>query len=286
MAYDKAVDSAVLDAGLTSVADAIRQKGGTSASLAFPQGFVDAIGNISGGGEDTISALLDNTLTELTYTGTGAVPRNLARDKTAITSISMPNVTEVGAEAFYGCTGVGTYNFQSLVSAGAMAFQHFGKGALSALHLPSLTTASGNYTFGYMGTNARHVTIVLPAIVTLGTDAFRGGTGAGAYDAIDLGPDLTQLANRTFYNPIIPYTVVILRRSDAVIPLTSSNAVDSLTAACTVYIPKALYDHLGDGGALDYKSATNWTSAAALVQWACIEGSQYENAYADGTPIV
>ena len=65
MAYDKIVDSAVLDAGLTSVADAIRQKGGTSASLSFPQGFVDAIGEISGGGEDTISALLDNALTEL-----------------------------------------------------------------------------------------------------------------------------------------------------------------------------------------------------------------------------
>lgn len=52
MAYDKAVDSAVLDAGLTSVADAIRQKGGTSASLSFPQGFVDAIGEISGGEDE------------------------------------------------------------------------------------------------------------------------------------------------------------------------------------------------------------------------------------------
>lgn len=52
MAYDKAVDSAVLDAGLTSIADAIRQKGGTSASLTFPQGFVDAIGEISGGEDE------------------------------------------------------------------------------------------------------------------------------------------------------------------------------------------------------------------------------------------
>lgn len=49
MAYDKVVDSTVLDAGLTSVANAIRQKGGTSAALTFPQGFVDAIGEISGG---------------------------------------------------------------------------------------------------------------------------------------------------------------------------------------------------------------------------------------------
>ena len=50
MAVDKLVDSALLDADLTSVANAIRTKGGTSASLAFPSGFVTAIGNISGGG--------------------------------------------------------------------------------------------------------------------------------------------------------------------------------------------------------------------------------------------
>lgn len=35
---------------LTSIADAIRTKGDTSASLAFPSGFVEAIGDISGGG--------------------------------------------------------------------------------------------------------------------------------------------------------------------------------------------------------------------------------------------
>lgn len=36
---------------LVDVADAIRTKGGTSASLEFPDGFVDAIEDISGGGE-------------------------------------------------------------------------------------------------------------------------------------------------------------------------------------------------------------------------------------------
>lgn len=35
---------------LTSIANAIRTKGGTSASLEFPNDFVSAIGNISGGG--------------------------------------------------------------------------------------------------------------------------------------------------------------------------------------------------------------------------------------------
>lgn len=35
---------------LTAIADAIREKGGTNASLSFPSGFVSAIGEISGGG--------------------------------------------------------------------------------------------------------------------------------------------------------------------------------------------------------------------------------------------
>lgn len=38
------------DTDLTAVADAIREKGGTSAALSWPQGYVAAIGAISGGG--------------------------------------------------------------------------------------------------------------------------------------------------------------------------------------------------------------------------------------------
>lgn len=50
MAVDKLVDSTQLDADLTSVANAIRTKGGTSASLAFPAGFVSAVEAIPTGG--------------------------------------------------------------------------------------------------------------------------------------------------------------------------------------------------------------------------------------------
>lgn len=49
MAVDKLVDSTQLDADLTSVANAIRTKGGTSAQLAFPSGFISAVENIHGG---------------------------------------------------------------------------------------------------------------------------------------------------------------------------------------------------------------------------------------------
>lgn len=51
---DKLVNSTQLDSDLTSVANAIRTKGGTSASLSFPSGFVTAIGNISTGGGSTL----------------------------------------------------------------------------------------------------------------------------------------------------------------------------------------------------------------------------------------
>ncbi len=50
MSVDKLVDSTQLDSDLTSVANAIRTKGGTSAQLAFPSGFVSAIQNIPTGG--------------------------------------------------------------------------------------------------------------------------------------------------------------------------------------------------------------------------------------------
>lgn len=57
MSVDKLVDSTQLDADLTSIANAIRTKGGTSAQLAFPAGFVSAIGNISGGWVKTLTAV-------------------------------------------------------------------------------------------------------------------------------------------------------------------------------------------------------------------------------------
>ena len=52
----------VKDTELTSVANAIRTKGGTNASLTFPNGFVSAIGNISGGGSSSNLSTAEVTL--------------------------------------------------------------------------------------------------------------------------------------------------------------------------------------------------------------------------------
>lgn len=50
MSVDKLVDSTQLNSDLTSIANAIRTRGGTSAQLAFPAGFVGAIAAIPSGG--------------------------------------------------------------------------------------------------------------------------------------------------------------------------------------------------------------------------------------------
>lgn len=50
MAFDKVVDSTALEAGLTQIATAIREKGGTTDVLAFPTAMVEAITAIQAGG--------------------------------------------------------------------------------------------------------------------------------------------------------------------------------------------------------------------------------------------
>lgn len=49
-------DYIVTSGELTTVADAIRTKGGTNLPLVFPNGFVTAVNNISGGGGDFTTA--------------------------------------------------------------------------------------------------------------------------------------------------------------------------------------------------------------------------------------
>lgn len=60
--------------------------------------------------------------------------------------------------------------------------------------------------------------------------------------------------------------------------LIASSAFVSGGTGGTIYIPKSLYDHLGDGTEYDYKAATNWSTldSYGTVTWAQIEGSEYE----------
>lgn len=76
MAYDKVVDSTVLENGLSAIADAIRAKTGTGGTLAFPSGFVSAIEGLSVGIKATAGTVTvaENTRNYVLSHGLGEVP--------------------------------------------------------------------------------------------------------------------------------------------------------------------------------------------------------------------
>ena len=100
MALDKLVDSTLLDASLAYEAGKLRAKLGSSAQLDFDlaneKGFGDYIDAIpSGGGEDEIVALCNNTLTSYSSTNILDVRVQLFLNCTHLTSISLPNAWRI-----------------------------------------------------------------------------------------------------------------------------------------------------------------------------------------------
>lgn len=114
---------------LTAVADAIRTKGGTSASLSWPSGFATAIANIptSGGGDEVFNQMITRTYPfaspvqtiSTSYVGSGA----FAWTRSANIALSFPNATEISDYAFHGasfeqltfpnCTTIGSHAFNN-----------------------------------------------------------------------------------------------------------------------------------------------------------------------------
>ena len=87
MALDKVVDSAALDAGMTSVANAIRAKTGDADLLAWPDGFVAAISGIeTGGGGGGSSSTSPNDVNFYDYDGTIVASYSLSEAQ-AITAL-------------------------------------------------------------------------------------------------------------------------------------------------------------------------------------------------------
>ncbi|MDO4527418.1 MAG: hypothetical protein Q4C03_01375 [bacterium] len=102
MAVDKLVDSTQLDADLTSVANAIRTKGGTSSDLAFPAGFVSAVQAIpTGGGGSGVSGTFTPSSNLRSVTLTDCI------GKTNIVIYPKFNLSTVSTRAHWGAVIIG-----------------------------------------------------------------------------------------------------------------------------------------------------------------------------------
>lgn len=131
----------------------------------------------------------------------------------------------------------------------------FYNASVKHLEFPAFLSSINYGTSGTPFRNSNVESIIFEMITNIGQNFFR--------DA----PKLTDLVIRT----------------DSVCTLVNINAFDNTPFASngtggTLYIKKSLYDHLGDGTADDYQSATNWSVILAYTnnQILPIEGSPYE----------
>ena len=255
MAVDKLVDSTLLDADLTSVANAIRTKGGTSASLAFPADFVQAIEDIpSGGGGDSDSTIeefikkgaigITSFSSDIAYGKQGyaqIVMRDNAFYNSGIETFSLPNMTYIPVQAFSN-SSIKIANFPSVTEAGNNAF--------SFSHIEELYLKSYSTTVPQMCNQC------------------------GLLEIADLG-NATGI-NANAFNANRKLSTVILRRTSGVCTLanvsgfagTPIRGYNGLSGE--IYVPNSLITA--------YQTATNWSTiyGEGHVTFKKIEGSVYE----------
>ena len=152
MAEYKVVDAEKLDADLASVADAIRTKGGTSESLTFPQGFVDAVGAIESGGGGTE---LFFSLQGRCYTKNLEIPEGIAMigefafdkcDKLTLKNNRLPeSLTTLGKQAFFSCSDMVLEKLPSNLS--TIGDDSLSKTQFIGQEIPSTVKSIGNYAF-------------------------------------------------------------------------------------------------------------------------------------------
>lgn len=164
MALDKVVDSAALDAGIASVADAIRAKAGTTEPLAWPDGFATAISGIETGGGDNAASVIDKSVINIT-SNAAEVGQYAFCECDMLETASFPEATKIQGGAFVGC--------KALVSVDAPNVKEIRSDVTNYL----MADMDGNYakdTLGVFSGCINLTTANFPAAVTIGDGAFSG----------------------------------------------------------------------------------------------------------------
>lgn len=180
MAVDKLVDSTQLDADLTSVANAIRTKGGTSSQLAFPAGFVSAVqaiptGGVTPTGTKNISITQNGTTTEdVTNYASAQITVNVPNPSTGTLQITAPGTYNVTNYASVE-VDIDMWTEQTIATDGAVTqalspyvMYHF-TGTLTSLTVTLAAAAQGqipHYHFDF-ASGSTAPTLNVPLTVTM-----------------------------------------------------------------------------------------------------------------------
>lgn len=258
------------------------------------QTLVDGYGQGGGGGgnEDAIiSRSLSGSYTNSRVSAVGDYALNSCKQLTAATFSA---AATVGSQAFANCSNLVTLSLPAATSIGAYLCNSDAKletaSVPRATQIPSnafngctkLTTVDATAatrigTYGFQNCKAL-VSAAFPNVATVDGAAFNGCT---ALATVDFGKRVDFVGGTAFGNCSALSTIVL--RGTTLSRLSNVNVFNGTPfrsggSGGTIYIPKSLYDHLGDGSSSDYKAATNWSTlnGYGTVTWAKIEGSIYE----------
>jgi len=227
----------------------------------------DAVGTLvagygqGGGGEWTTDGIANGSEPSGAITISASVSTIVSRaffERTGITSVTLEGSPFLGNYAFSGCSNMET------------------------LYAPGLEKMAQNRynTAQYVFQNCKKLkAVAFPSYTNQPVDSynFQNCTSLEAADFAQV-----QRFGNTFVGCTALRTLVL--RGSAVATLNSGWSANSLggiysnPTASTVYVPSAMIS--------SYQTASGWSNAySAGVTFAAIEGSQYETAYADGTPI-
>lgn len=151
------------DSEITSIADAIRTKGGTSAALVFPSDFVSAIQNIPTG---------------ITPTGTSVITANGVYDVTSFASASVSVPTGVTPTGTYSVSENGIYDITNYASVDVNVSGGGGEDLLAERIDATLqsyynATVSKTVTYAFAYCSAMS-TVELPALSSIAQACFMG----------------------------------------------------------------------------------------------------------------
>jgi hypothetical protein len=191
----------VNDSSLTSVADAIRTKGGTSAQLYFPDGFIDAIEAIPTGGGDTFADIVFNGASTYSNDTVTTIPR-YAFAGTRVTQLDMPNVTSIEQYAFY-LSGLvnAVFNNISSISIGEYAFN-------ASRSLRSVTMNEVTSMASYAFANCDQLSeITMPKLTDIGQYGFAASFQSATNKSFSF-PNVETIRNYAFQSSYIEYISV------------------------------------------------------------------------------